>query len=855
MCGGSRATISRALSFLAKPISPSSSINSQIKTFAQQGDHLKALNLFAHSPLQVTRFTFPCLIKSAASLSSLRLGMIMHSNVITLGLQLDRYIANSLINMYVKCGSLLYAVQLFDELVGKDVTLWNSMISGYFGYGRFHEGMTQFWKMLLCGVRPDGYTLSIVLGLRSGDLGYYKGKEIHGYVVRNLFDSDPYLVTALIHMYSSFGFPEKAWHIFEQKEDKSNVVEWNVMIGGFCENGLWEKSLELFSWMKRGSCQLASASYTCALTACSQGGDIAFGEQVHCDAIKTGFQLDPFVATSVITMYSKCALVDEARKAFDQVPDKEIELWNSLISALVSNGYGYDALQAYCSMRQTGKFGDTFTTSNILSSCSLLELNDLGRTFHAEIIKRPVQDNVAVQSALLTMYCKCGKAKDARRIFDTMKEKDLIAWGSMLSGYCQTKNFYETLDLFVRATTVGGIKPDSNIMATVISSCAGLVNQELGSAMHGSVVKSGLVTDVFVATTLIELYSLCSSPEMAGKVFSEMAHKNLVAWNSIMSCYNHNGIPDFSIRLFPRIVSNGFFPDAVSITIVLSAISSVAAVLMGKTVHAYQMRHQISSDTQVENALIDMYIKCGCLNYAQHTFHNMACTSLVTWNSMIAGYGNHGDCAEAIRLFNEMKHFGILPDEVTFLSLLSSCSHSGLVEEGLKLFRSMKDDYKLNPRIDHYMNIVDLLGRAGRVDDAFSFIQSMTFEPDESIWVCLLCACRVHKKLELGELAANNLMKIEPTRGTYYVQLLNLYGDAALWDRAAKLRALMKQKGIKKIPGCSWIESGSNVEIFYSGDLSSSKTVEIYHTLDSLKINMGVKNSRPDDFESLPDIV
>uniref|UniRef100_A0A7N0THR1 Pentatricopeptide repeat-containing protein n=1 Tax=Kalanchoe fedtschenkoi TaxID=63787 RepID=A0A7N0THR1_KALFE len=780
----------------------------------------------------------------------------MHSAVITLGMHLDMYIANSLINMYVKCGSLHYAVQLFDVLseshglVDKDVTLWNSVISGYFSYCRVHEGMAQLSRMLFCGVRPDGYTLSIVLGLRAGDLSYEKGKEIHAYVVRNIFDSDPYLVTALIDMYSGFGFPGKAWHIFEHKEDKSNVVEWNVMMGGFCENGLWEDSLELFSLMKRGSCQLASASYTSALTACSQGGDAAFGKLVHCDAIKTGFQLDPFVATSLITMYSKCALVAESRKAFDQVPDKEIELWNSLISALVSNGYGSDAAEAYCLMRQTGKFGDTFTTSILLSACSLFGLNDLGRTFHAELIKRPIQSDVAVQSALLTMYSKCGNTEDAGCIFETMSEKDLIAWGSMLSGLCQNKKFHEALQLFVSAITIDGIKPDSNIMTTVISSCAGLENQELGSAMHGSVVRNGLIADAFVATALIDLYSMCSSADMAGQVFSGMEHKSLVAWNSIMSCCNHNDIPDFSIRLFPLIISDGLSPDAVSITIVLSAVSSVGAVLMGKILHAYQIRHLVSSDIQVENALVDMYIKCGCLTYAQRTFENMTWTNLVTWNSMIAGYGNHGECAAAIRLFNEMKGFGIVPDEVTFLSLLSSCSHSGLVEEGLKLFQSMKDEYSMNPQIDHYMNIVDLLGRAGRVDDAFNFIQNMPIEPDESIWICLLCACRVHRKLELGELAADKLMKMEPARGSYYVQLLNLYGDAALWDRAAKLRAFMKKKGIKKIPGCSWIELGSSVETFCSGDLSSSRTVEIYEALDCLKRNMGPKQDCPEEFES-----
>ncbi|KAK9283651.1 hypothetical protein L1049_011901 [Liquidambar formosana] len=848
--------ISRKLSYLRQPDLPPF-INSKIRAFVQQGQSTEALQLYSktpHSPLNTTKFTYPSLLKACAALSNLSYGKNIHSNIIVMGLQYDPYITTSLINMYVKCGSLSNAVQLFvkmseSEVAARDVTLWNSMIDGYFRYGHIKEGRVQFGRMQLLGIRPDAYSLSILLGVCDGHLGYMEGKQIHAYIVRNMFDGDPFLDTALIDMYSSYGRPMDAWQVLEKFEDKNNVVVWNAMIGGFCENGLWENSLELFALMKNGNCTFVSTSFTSALTACSQGEDTSFGRQVHCDVTKMGFHREPYVRTSLLTMYAKCGLVEDAKKVFNQMPDKEIELWNAMISAYVGNGYAYDALEVYNCMRLSEIPSDSFTISNILSSCNMIGSYDFGRIVHGELIKRPMGCNIAVQSALLTMYSKSGSPEDANSVFNTMKERDMVAWGSMISGFCQNRKFEEALDLF-KAMEANGVIPDSDIMTSVINACVGLENIELGCGIHGFVIKNGLGLDVFVATSLIDMYSKCGFLEMAKNIFSGMPHKNLVAWNSIISCYCRNGLSELSISLFPQIVQHGLSPDSVSITSVLAAVSSVAALLKGKTVHGYQIRLEIPSDLQVENALIDMYIKCGCLKYAQYIFQNMSGRNLVTYNSMIAGYGSHGESLEAFRLFDEMKRSGITPDHVTFISLISSCSHSGLVEEGLNLFQSMREEYQIEPRMDHYVNIVDLLGRAGCLNDAHSFIKNMPIEPDRSVWLCLLSACRACHNIELGELAANNLLNMEPARGSNYVQLLNLYGEVESWDRAAKLRASMKEMGMKKSPGCSWIEVRNRVDIFFSGDSSSPRTVEIYKTLSSLRRNMERKRDYGEGVEA-----
>ncbi|MCD7458874.1 hypothetical protein HAX54_039433 [Datura stramonium] len=823
------------------PINALVLVNSKIKAFIQQGNHLEALLAYSKEPrfpLHTSKFTFPALLKACAFLPNLQTGKIIHGTIIKMGLQCDPFITTSLINVYVKCGSLCSAVQVFDfvsqcEDLEQDVTIWNAMLDGYIRNELTEECMGLFRRMQELGVKSDEYSLSILLGLFNGRMGFSKAKEVHGYVIRNSFGHDPFVVTALIDMYSNCGRPKDAWCIFESVEDKDNIVMWNALIGGLSENGLWRNSMRLYSLAKSRGCKLMSTTYSSTLKACSEGEDLDFGRQVHADVVKMDFENDPYVCTSVLSMYARIGLLEDAHRAFDSVLDKEVEVWNSMISAYVGKGRGDDALCVYKEMQSGGIPSDSFTLSNILILCSMTKSYDLGRAVHGELIKKPIQNNIALQSALVTMYSKCGILEDALEVFSRMEEKDVVAWGSMISGLCQNKKFNLALEIY-KEMEIRNVNPDADIMAMVINASAGLERLELGCSIHGTTIKSGEELDSAVRSSLVDLYSNCGQLEMAEKVFSGVPYKNLVVWNSLISCYSKNDLPELSLNLLPQLVQQGLYPDAVTLTSALAAVSSLVILIKGKAIHCYQIRHQILEDSQVENALIDMYTKSGCLKYAERIFQYMSKRNLVTWNTMIAGYGSHSECMKAINFFNEMRKSGVTPDAVTFLSLISSCNHAGLVDEGLKLFHLM-EEYGIKPEMDHYTNVVDLLGRAGRLDDAYDFIENLVVEPDRGVWLCLLSACRVHQNVELGEIAANNLLKMEPNRGSNYVQLLNLYVDAGMREEAACLRALMRQKGLKKNPGCSWIVVKNKLEVFFSSDSSSTKTTEIYATLQSLR--------------------
>ncbi|KZV51928.1 pentatricopeptide repeat-containing protein-like [Dorcoceras hygrometricum] len=815
--------------------------NGKTKTLVQQGLYLEALQLFSKEPsfpVNTSRFTFPSVLKACAYLSRVRYGESLHSKIIKIGLQYDPFITTSLIDMYVKCGWLSSAVNLFDivsqcEVLAQDVVLWNSIIDGLLKNGIREVGLIHFRRMQVLNVKPDGYTLCILLGSCNHVLDIAYGKEIHAYVMRNAFVDDPFVVTAMIHLYSNFNMPMDAWYVFENLENKCNVAAWNAMINGFCENWYWIDGLKLYTLAKSESLKLGSTTFSSVLTACSQGDDIGSGYQIHCDVVKAGFENDPFVSTSLITFYSKCGFLKGAERVFCMVKDKEVEIWNSMISAYVTDGRANDALLIYNEMRSRMVETNSFTISNTLVACNMVGNSYLGRIIHGELIKKAMMESLTVQSALLTMYSKLGCPKDAHKVFSEMKEKDFVAWGSLMSGTCEDRKFLEVVDLY-KAMESDGVKPDPKIIATVIIACTGVNDERLGFCFHGLSIKKGLNLNPFVGSSLVDFYSQLGLPDMAERVFSNVWPRNLVVWNSLMSCYYQNGLPDISISLLSQILQHGLFPDAVSITTVLPAVSSTAGLLKGKAIHGYYIRLQIPEDIQVDNALMGMYIKSGCLNYAQNMFNSMSKRNLVSWNSIIAGFGSHSECHKAIDFFHGMRNSGIEPDGITFLSLISSCNHCGFVEEGLKIFQSMKE-HKIEIKMEHYVNMVDLLGRAGRLYDAYNLVKDMTMTPGRGVWLSLLSSCRVHRNVELGEFAARNLIEIDQSRGSNYVQLLNLYIDTGLQGKAAKLRALMREKGLTKIPGCSWIEVKNKVDVFYSGDSSAPSTVLIYETVDNLK--------------------
>lgn len=375
------------------------------------------------------------------------------------------------------------------------------------------------------------------------------------------------------------------------------------------------------------------------------------------------------------------------------------------------------------------------------------------------------------------------------------------------------------------------ISPDASTFPSLLKSVAQLCRQRLGKAIHGSTIRMGFDSNVYVSTALVNMYGLCSSVGDARRVFDEMADRNIVSWNALITCYNHNREFRKVLDVFREMQIAGAKPVEVTMVGILLACAHLGALNQGRWIDDYIFRNGLRLNVFVGTALIDMYAKCGVVDKAERIFKVMRVKNVYTWNVFISGFAMNGRGESALHAFSRMVMEKFEPDEVTFLGVLCACCHQGLIDEGRRYFRSMKEEFGLHPRIEHYGCMVDLLGRAGLLDEAQELIQTMSLKPDPIIWRELLAACRIHGNTELGEFAIKKLLELEPDNGENYVLLANLYARDQKWDKAREVREMMDCRGVRKVPGCSSIEIDDVVYEFLVSNEIRPGYEEVYKLL------------------------
>jgi pentatricopeptide repeat protein len=462
------------------------------------------------------------------------------------------------------------------------------------------------------------------------------------------------------------------------------------------------------------------------------------------------------------------------------------------------------------------------------------------KAVQAHMIKAGFYPNVYLQTNLLIAYARWNCVEYARQVFDEMPQRDLVSWNAMLTGYARHGNGERALTVFYEMHQTC-IRMDHFTFGSVFRACASLVAIDQGKQLQGFAIKLGLESDVFVGTALVDFYAKCETRmENARQVFDRMYHRNVVSWSAMIAGYVHHGCGGETLRLLHLMQLEGVKPNEITFTSVVNACANVAALEQGKQVHASIIGNGYVYYDKLANALVDMYSKCGKLEYARQMFDKMPQRDVVSWTTIITAYGKQGHGKEVVKLFEQMQMAGIRPNHVTFLTVLSACSHAGLVKEGLHYFNSMSQDNNnsISPTAEHYACVVDLLGRAGCLVEAYDVISKIPFEPTADIWGSLLGASRIHGNIELGECAAAHLFELDPQNAGHYVLLANIYAAAGKWDGVAMVRKTMKDRGIKKVPGCSWIEVNKMTHVFSTGDRSHPKSEEIYAVLQNLGTEM-----------------
>jgi pentatricopeptide repeat protein len=486
------------------------------------------------------------------------------------------------------------------------------------------------------------------------------------------------------------------------------------------------------------------------------------------------------------------------------------------------------AMKAMDAMQRHGIWADSITYSELIKCCLARGAVEEGKLVHNHVFSHGHEPKTFLINILLNMYVKFNLLDEAQALFDQMPERNVVSWTTMISAYTNAKLNDKALEFLIMMLRQG-VMPNMFTYSSVLRACDGLSNLR---QLHSRIIKGGLESDVFVRSALIDIYSKLGELQEALGVFNEMASGDSVVWNSIIGGLAQNSDGDEALNIYKSMKKAGFPPDQSTLTSVLRACTGLALLELGRQVHVHILK--FDRDLILNNALLDMYCKCGSMEDANFVFTRMLEKDVISWSTMIAGLAQNGFSREALKLFQSMKDSGVKPNYITILGVLFACSHAGLVEDGWYYFQSMKKLFGINPGREHYGCIIDLLGRAGKLDQAIKLIHQMECEPDAVTWRTLLGACRVHQNVDLAIHAAKQIVKLDPEDAGTYILLSNVYANSQMWDDVTEVRRTMKARGIRKEPGCSWIEVSKKIHAFILGDNSHPQIDEINRQLNQL---------------------
>ncbi|KAK4368859.1 hypothetical protein RND71_012651 [Anisodus tanguticus] len=560
---------------------------------------------------------------------------------------------------------------------------------------------------------------------------------------------------------------------------------------------------------------------------CSKTKAFHYGLSLHAATIKSGLQGDVFISNHILNMYAKCGNINFASQIFNEMSKRNLVTWSAMISGYDQDGKHLMAINLYSQMPLEP---NEFVLASALSSCANLLALKLGKQIHAQSIKLGCSSISFVSNSLISMYMKNDQCGDALSVFARTPNLTDVSYNTIIMGLVESNQREKAFEVY-KSMCQQGLVPDRFTFVGLL----GTDDLEKGMQLHSQTIKLNLDKTAFIGNIIMIMYSNLNLLDEADKGFRSIKEKDVISWNTLIAACSRCDDHSKALVVFREMVEyyDGR-PDEFTYASLLSASAGMGSIQFGQQIHAHLIRTNSSVDIGVGNSLVNMYAKCGCIQYAYTAFRLMTCRNLVSWNSVIAGFANHGDGRKVIKLFEEMKSVGLKPDAVTFLGLLIACNHAGLVDEGLDFFNTMNEIYGVTPDIEHFSCLIDLLGRAGRLKDAEEYMKRYPFGNDSVVLGCLLSACRLHGDVVIGERMAKKLLQLQPVSTSPYVLLSNLYASDEKWDSVAEARKMLKSCGLKKEAGHSLVEVKGSVEKFTIGNFSNSRIEEIVNVLWTL---------------------
>ncbi|XP_020275567.1 pentatricopeptide repeat-containing protein At4g19220, mitochondrial-like isoform X2 [Asparagus officinalis] len=761
--------------------------------------------------------TLVIMISGLTRVRNLKHGLMLHGFVVKRGLQGNVYLCNALIDMYAKCGELRRSEFVFGEMEVKDATSWNSITNGCL-YNDLPVKSAFFYREMCCSdVRPDQMSLSSVISACSclEELSGF-GESVHSWVIKLGYEGIAHssVANSLISFYSSCEHVREANKVFKGLGTK-NTISWNSMIKCLIENGRIDEGLTLFFSMQSAyKAQPDAITLVTIIPVCGELNLIHQGKSIHGFSIRKGIWVSSLpVANTLLDMYLKCDNLVSAELLFSRMPSKDLVTWNTMISGYSSSElYAEESKLMFRELLQNGQRCTLATLLAILPSCISPRDLTFGKPVHCWELKYGFGNIISAVNALMLMYIYCGDLRASLALLENiLPASDVVSWNTIISGYVKNGHYRDALGAYKFMYEMLNLDPDPITMSCALSASGNLEFLSYGQSLHGFVLKSPIGSDVRVRNALITMYFRCGDPLSSELVFQPEGDKNLCSWSSMICGFAQNQDGGKAIEYFHQMKMTSIQPNEISLVGLLCACTHLGNLRFGREIHGYIVRFGFCDNIFIASALVDMYSKCGRLEFSERVFESSAEKTTASWNSMISAYGFHGQGQKAIEHFSKMSDLGIKATKSTFIAILSACSHCGLIDEGWKHYKLMVEEFDLEGTIEHRVLMVDMLGKAGRIHEAYEFVKEMGSKAESEVWGALLSACRDKGDIDMGKLIAEKLFSLESENSGYYVALSNLYAYHGMWNCAEDIRSMIRDRRLMKLPGISLVEAPKTI--------------------------------------------
>ncbi|KAH7279075.1 hypothetical protein KP509_37G004200 [Ceratopteris richardii] len=749
--------------------------NAMLSLLANLGLFEKTLRIFASLLKETGVFpnnvTYVNALVACTQQIGLQSGRFVHVLITENMEEVDVVVITSLLNMYGKSGCFEDAWVIFKRMPERNVITWNSMISHFTQQRQIYKAFELFHQMQSEGILAENATVVTLLSGCTSKETLMHGECLLACILNDGLKLDITVGNAVLNMYGKCGRLQRIHEVMNAMEEK-NLISWTTIITACTQSNYFELALDYWGWMLEANVNPNHVTFVGILDACAGLGDCKQAKHMHHHIINDGYDGELSVQNSLIFTYGKCLSSQDACIIFWKMSERDTFSWNSVISAYAHLEDIVEAFKLFSRMLNGSILPNKYTYTTMIDVCSSHLAVSEGERIHSMVIESGYEMEVVVGTALINLYGKFNMLEDAQKAFSTVCEHNVISWTALITAYARQKRGWEALGLFEKMQGKG-FKPNNVTFTIILASLSSTETAVEAEQMCHRFLNYGLDSDVVVGNTVISVYGKCGNVHCARLAFEKMHTRDIISWNAIIDVYAQNCTLQEVTSCLDQMIWEGFVPDTITLLSVIHSCSRQQALFDGRRFHCYMLELGLMKRGMAATALVSLYGKCGSVNDALTVFSNMCERDVVSWTAAILACAHNGQAEEGMLLFKQMQHEGVIPNEVTFSNVINACSHAGMLYDGLDCFTSMVKSYNLAPEVNHYVSLIDLLGRAGQINQADKLISGMPFQPNTVPYLSLLGACRQPPNVLQGQQAADQAMELDSIITAPYVVLSN----------------------------------------------------------------------------------